>query len=131
MTFLDFPSELVEFTTIHIDSVEQILILQLLHADPKRSWTIPELTKELRSSDTSITRRLEDLYSKGMLEEPTEKNKGKYTYTPKSSEMARKVDLLMKFFRERPSKVIEMIYSRPTGAMLAFAEAFKFRRDDK
>ncbi len=131
MAFLDFPDDLVEFAAIHIDSVEQIMILQLLHADPARVWTVAELTKELRSSEGSIARRLEDFYTKGMLVASPGLNSVQFRYTPKSEDAARKVDLLMKFFRERPSKVIEMIYSRPPGAILAFADAFKFRKDDK
>lgn len=128
MRFDDLPKPLVDFVTASIDSVEQVHVLLSLHANPERSWTVAELTRELRSADVSIERRIEDLRLRNVLargEAP-----GTVSFKP-ASEVARNcIELLAKAYRERPTRVIELIYSKPPLAVQAFADAFRFRKDE-
>lgn len=131
MAFEDLPSELLQFVELHIDSIEKIFILQLLQEDPNRIWTISELTKELRSADTSVERRLDEFYSKGVLLRPIQGGKGRHAFLPASDAMEKSILLLLKTFKERSSRIVEFIYTRPPKNLLAFADAFKFRKDEE
>ncbi|MGE3262732.1 MAG: hypothetical protein AB7K68_13200 [Bacteriovoracia bacterium] len=124
------PEDVKKFITLYIESVEQILVLQILFENPERAWTIPELTLELRSANSSIERRLNNFYSSGVLWPPA-KEGDKIIFSPKGNEMEKSIRLLIKAFRERPSTTVEMIYSRPAQAIQAFADAFKIRKDEK
>lgn len=130
MAFEDIPSALVEFVHSSVDSVEQVLVLLALQSQPERRFTIAELTKELRSVESSIERRLRDLYAKNVLQPPA-KGDSTHCYRPTSEKVAAVIDVLAKAYRERPSRVIELIYSRPPQAIQAFADAFKFRKDEE
>ena len=128
MQFDDLPKTLVDFVTASIDSVEQVHVLLSLHADPSRTWTVAELTRELRSADASIERRIEDLRARGVLargEAP-----GTVSFRPASPGARDCIELLAKAYRERPTRLIELIYSKPPQALQAFADSFKFRKDD-
>jgi hypothetical protein len=125
----DNPLRLFRFISAYITSVEQILVLQILHEDPTRSWTTEELAKKLRSAELSIGRRLDPLYEKGvLLPQPVPGTATRHQFNPSSEEMTELVGLLLKAYRERPTWVIEQIYSPSPSAIQAFADAFKFRK---
>ena len=125
MQFDDLPAELVAFISASIDSVEQVHVLLTLQANPSRHWTVAELTRELRSTESSIALRLEDLYAKKVL-----RRDGALRYLPASPNAESCLQLLGKTYRERPSRVIELIYAKPPQSLQAFADAFKFRKDE-
>lgn len=128
MSFDDLPKDLVDFVFASIDSVEQVHVLLSLQANPAREWTVAELTRELRSAEASIERRVDDLRLRGVLaaaEQP-----GVVSYKPASERAASCIDLLARAYRERPTRVIELIYSKPPHALKAFADSFKFRKDE-
>jgi hypothetical protein len=127
----DLPQEVMKFVAAHIDSVEQALVLQALLENPGRAWTIPELTKELRSADASIERRLQDFYQRGVLLPPAPGHEGKLIFLPASKKMEKAIQLFMKAFKERPSRVIELIFAQPSRSIQAFADAFKFRKENE
>lgn len=126
----DLPQEVVQFVAAHIDSVEQILVLQALVENRSRAWTIPDLTKELRSADTSIERRLRDFYRKGVLLPPVAESTA-FFFSPASEEMEKSIQLLIKTFRERPSRMVALIFSQPPRSLQAFADAFKLRKEEE
>lgn len=127
LNFSDLPAELVEFISTSIDSVEQVHVLLALHANPSREWTVAELTHELRSVESSISRRLVDLYGKNVLARPAS---AAVRFLPGNPKAEAAISLLAKTYRERPARVIELIYSKPPQAIQAFADAFKFRKDE-
>lgn len=128
MRFDDLPKNLVDFVTASIDSVEQVHVLLSLHADPSREWTVAELTRELRSAEGSIERRIEDLRNRNVLAKA--EKAGIVSYVPASDSARGCIELLVKAYRERPTRVIELIYSKPPQALQAFADAFRFRKDE-
>lgn len=130
MGFEDLPSTLVDFVHGSVDSVEQVLVLLTMQAQPNRSWTVRELTKELRSVESSIERRLLDLYQKNVLHPPA-KGVSTHNFHPSSDKIASAILELAKIYREKPSRLIELIYSKPPQAIQAFADAFKFRKDEE
>lgn len=123
----ELPDEVSRFIICYIDSVEQLNVLLLLFRAPSREWTTTEITAELRSTESSITRRLADLYSRHVLSLPyMSRHAFKISEDLKSA--ISQLDLV---YREKPLRIIELIYSQPPMALRAFADAFRFRKDDK
>ncbi len=82
----DIPEKVLHFINERIDSVELLQVLLLLHSNPARIWTISDITSELRSANSSIIKRLEDLYSRKVLvRELAEKDQ--HRFSPSSDEV--------------------------------------------
>jgi hypothetical protein len=126
----DLPDDISGFLDRCIDSVEQLRVLLLLHSQPTRVWTISELTAELRSSSPSIEKRLQGLYTGKVLRQ-NGNSKGTHVYSPFSETIGSLIDRLALENQVRPYRVIEAIYSGPSKAMQAFADAFKLGGDKK
>lgn len=124
----EIPLRLTQFISAHISSVEQILVLQVLREDPSRFWQTEELAIYLRSANTSIERRLDQLYENGLLNRNATGPAGTHHYNPSSAENAELIGLLLDTYQEKSTRVIEMIYSPSPSAIRAFADAFKFRK---
>lgn len=122
----DVSPEIKNFILEKITSVEQVSILLLLQSDPNKVWTPAKLSDELRSADLAIKRRLEDLYSVGVLIKPEGEE---LYYNPVSEKIKSLVTSLAEVYHKRPYWVIDLIYSRPGDAIQAFSEAFKIRRE--
>lgn len=130
------PEHVRAFLTACIDSVEQLEVLALLHDHPTRPWTAISLSQELRSTETSVARRLETLVSRKVIEpisvsaaadraeSPT------FTYTPVSPAVAATVAEVVNIYRLRPYRVMDLIFSKPVSAMQSFADAFRFKKDE-
>jgi hypothetical protein len=124
----DIPEDVRCLIIDSIDSVEQLQVLLLLLEQPKRVWLVPDITAELRSSDGSIEKRLSDLYGRRILRrEPGDELR--HTYLPFSPEIDPVIRRLAEVYRQRPNRVIDLIYSRPNEALRAFADAFKIKKD--
>lgn len=123
---MDESEEIKKFILDNITSIEQISILLLLQQDPQKKWTTAKISEELRSADLAIKKRLEDLYSAGVLTKPME---AEFAYGPASEKMKSLVANLIEVYQKRPTWVIDLIYSRPIDAIQAFSEAFKIRRE--
>lgn len=120
------PEDVIDFIVDFIDSVEQLNVLFLLQTHSERSWTLDEITRELRSTETSIQRRLEALYSRNIL---VPSKDGKHRYTPCSMEVARTLSHLSDVYKTKPYRIIEAIYSKPDEVLKALADAFKLKKD--
>jgi hypothetical protein len=121
----EITEHIMDFLSEYIDSVEQLQVLLLLHSSPKRIWTLPEISAELRSSINSIEKRLEDLYSRRVLTKIPELKEA-HTFHPASEDIRAVVEEIAEQNRIRSYRLIEAIYSRPSKALRAFADAFKF-----
>jgi len=64
-----------QFLREHIQSVQQIEILALMHGARGRDWTARALDETLRSSEQSIARRLAEFTRGGLLMESGEAEK--------------------------------------------------------
>ena len=122
------PRHIQEFLDTFIDSVEQLRVLLLLYSDPQKLWTVAEITAELRSAESSITKRLDDLYSRKVMVRLPEL-KGSHRFSPSTADIEVVVRDLAEQNQLRPYKVIDAIYSRPDKVLRDFADAFKFRGD--
>lgn len=116
------------FIAAYIDSVELLEVLLLLRSDA-REWSAESVSREFRSSPTSVTKRLTDLCERGLLS-VKESSPPLYFYKPRTAELDAAVRELAQTYRERPTRVIELIFSKQTDTLRDFSDAFKFRKDD-
>jgi hypothetical protein len=126
MTQDKLPADVQHFIHSYIDSVELLWVLLLLHSDPEREWTIQDITVNLKSIDTSIAKRLEDLYGRQVLMKMDGGNE-KHRFKPCTPKLDEVIRSLAEQNQLKPYRVMEAIYSRPDPALAAFAEAFKLR----
>jgi hypothetical protein len=61
------PGVVRQFISDHLSSIEQLEVLLLLHRTAPAVWSAAAISTELRSSLSSITRRLVDLQSEGLV----------------------------------------------------------------
>ncbi len=114
------PDPVRKFIAEHIDSVEQLEVLILLRANRDRAFTVSEVNDRIKSSATSVEGRLSDLTGQGFLQH-TDRS---YRYEA-SPEVDATVADLASAYAERRVSVIELIFSKPTDKLRAFADAFK------
>ena len=114
------PAELKNFIVRHVLSVEQLEVLLLIGRCRDRSWTVTELSRELRGNEVSVAHWLRLLVA-GQLVVPT-RDGFRFQSSP---ENARVVESLDRSYRERPVPMIEFIYSRPNPTLSAASQALK------
>lgn len=122
------PEELLQFLRDHIDSVEQIEILVLLCQSGERAWTAEEVAKELRSSQSSVAKRLEEFAAKKFLKN-VDPSVQRYQFAPADDAVKRRIEELKELYKVRRVTVIDTIFSKPVDKIKVFADAFKFRKE--
>jgi len=109
----------------HIDSVEQLEVLLLARMSPGRSWSAPDMARELYSHPSSITQRFQRLLGSGLLRETSP---GVVQYAPRAAELDAVVARLADMYRERRVAVISLIATKPLENVKAFSDAFRIRK---
>ena len=125
MTIDELSASVLEIVSAHINSVEQIAVLRLLRSEPNRAWSVDAISAELRSATSSIRRRLDDLYAEGVLAHTGDEVR----FAPASSAMAEAIEQLLEAYRDRPNRIIELIYAKPAQSLHAFADAFRLKKE--
>jgi hypothetical protein len=121
------PETIRIFVHACIDSVEQLEVLAILHDNPEREWTIQSLSQELRSADSSVEKRMRDLANRKVLEPLGE---GTFHFQPVSPEVHAAISELVAYYRVRPFRVMDLLFTKPMNAMKSFADAFRFKKED-
>ena len=114
------------FIARHVHSIGQLEILCLLVKDPAKTWNVDELFRVLQSNRHSIEENLRVLAAEGLLLSAPASS---YRFSADNPEQARIVADLAAVYRERPVRIVELIYSPPAGPIQSFADAFKLRKD--
>jgi hypothetical protein len=122
------PESVTRFISVHVRSLEQLEILLLLAAKPEQGWSADAVYDVVRSSRGSVAERLEELRLQGLLTFSNPEHR-EFRYQPPSPEVAEAVQALAQFYRERPVKIVEMIYSPAAEPLKGFADAFKFKKE--
>jgi hypothetical protein len=124
-------SEIVkQFIFEHIDSVEQLDVLLLLHSTPSQEWTVDDVTKSLKTNPSSVANRLARLKDQDFLEQTNAGNPATYRYKPKSPEIASVIDMVAQAYTVRRHTIYELIFS-PMKKARSFADAFIVRGPPK
>jgi hypothetical protein len=124
----DLLGDVESFVLRHIHSTEQLEILLLLSSQLERDWTVAEVYRELKTNPNSIGQRLEELARSGFLA-ATATNPPGYRFVPSALVDSRCLQQLGMLYRDRKHRIIELIYRKPSSAILSFAEAFRWRKD--
>lgn len=122
------PPEVESFVHQYIDSLEELEVLLLLHAERTRSWTPEQMHERIRSSVVSVTKNLAALMVFGVAEAAADVPGG-YRYAPKSESLNRAITGLAEAYAQRRARVIELIFSKPSERLRGFSDAFKLKKD--
>ncbi|HLM42455.1 MAG TPA: hypothetical protein VK458_01255 [Myxococcaceae bacterium] len=125
----DLPEDVRNLITDHIESVEQLEILLLLHQHGSRVWTADSVARELRVAPNSAGERMDELARASILAR-TQGSAVEYRYAPKSPSLDVAVAGLARAYSERRVTVINFIFSKPVDKIRTFADAFRLRKDD-
>ena len=129
MTESDVSHEVRAFIAERIDSVVQLEVLLLTHADPARSWTAAAVAEQLRIDSAWAAGQLNELAARGLLSPSQDSENGGFRYAPATPELGSAVAQLAKDYAERRVTIITLIFSKPADTLRSFADAFRLRKD--
>ena len=117
------------FILDNIDSVPHLEALLLLWRQPSVQWTLEEIEKRLWIKSEDTRRILQDLV-RGHLISIVAGEAERYTYRPGPD-----TDLLLgavdDAYREEMIRISNMIHAKPSSAVRAFAQAFRFTKEQE
>ncbi|RYZ81535.1 MAG: hypothetical protein EOP04_23800 [Proteobacteria bacterium] len=111
-----------------INSVEQFEILLLLRQT--HQLDAETINRQLRTSLTSVEKRLEDLARKNLISKQETGGHISYFYDPPERYKAI-IDQLVGLYSTHRVAIINLIFSRPQDVLKDFSEAFRLREKDK
>jgi len=118
--------DLVQFVQTYLGSVWALKMMVAMMAEPSRAWTAAELVRELRASDTVISRLLHRFQQIGLaIEDPA----NMWCWRPATPELEELSTAVAKAYTETPFGVIQAIAEAPESRLRAFADAFRLRKD--
>jgi hypothetical protein len=124
----DIPENVQALIASHINSVVQLELLLLLHANPARGRTAQDISRELRIDAAWVTGQLRELCAAGLLT-CTDGASAEFRYVAGKPELNDAVDGLARAYAQRRVRVIGLIFSRPVDPIRRFTDAFRIRRD--
>lgn len=124
MTSARLDQHIEKFIFACINSVEQLEILLLL-----RNWKESDadtITQELRTTSSSVEKRLADLMRKNLVTLREHEGKRTYVFDP-PSQYAETIEHLASLYSTHRVSVINLIFSKPPDALTGFSDAFRFK----
>lgn len=118
-------AEILDFVRNSIGSVWALEVLALVRGEPKRTWGVDELVRELRSSPAAIAGASELLAGAGLLAKIDDHA---CRYEPATPELDHIGELVQKIYSAKPATVIGAIFEPPDDKLRAFAAAFRFKK---
>lgn len=109
-----------------VNSVWALELLLFLRSHDRRSWSIQELTRELRASPLIVERGLLTFGAAGLISEEPDGAR----YAPASDRLDALVREIAAVYAKLPQAVSNEIYAADSKIQ-DFADAFKFRKKDK
>ena len=125
----DIPDPILRFFEAKIDSIELVHVLMLLFDRPEERWTIEKISGELRSSESSVAKRVETLVGRGVISRASVEGET-VKYVPFDAEMGRTVQEALAYYKTRPYRMVELVFSNRTNTIRSIADAFRFRKED-
>ncbi len=127
MSATELPSEVRAFIVRHLTSGAQLEVLLLLHRHPDRSWSSAEVGRQLRIDLEQAAWGLSRLVADGLLAGDEQAG---YRFEPRVRRKAQAVNTLASLYPIYRVAIISLIFSKPSGAMRDFSDAFRLRDDD-
>ena len=117
--------DVLRFIAASLPSVWALELLLVLKRE-RRLWTSAELLESMRASELVVSKALDALIAAGIVSIEGDGVR----YLPVTPDVEMCVDRTEELYRTRPNKVRRAIISASSSSAIAFAEAFKLRRDD-
>jgi len=126
MTESAIPQHVGQFVVRHIESVAQLEVLLLLRGAPDKSWSAAEVSRALVTNADQSELWLADLEGRGLLAREDDT----FRYSPATLELELAIDGLAASYATHRVSVISLIFSKPSGRLASFSDAFRIRRQD-
>lgn len=107
-------------------SIWSMELLFLLLEDPARCWSAPEMVSALRASELVVSQAVESLHAAGLV---IPEAGHCVRYGPSSDEVHKLVVAAKTLYYKSPDAVRRLIIRSQSENIVAFADAFKFRKD--
>lgn len=127
----DGASSLHRFIEQFCDSIALIDVLLLLHKGRDREWTVAAIQSELRSSLSSVELQVEKLVFMKLILRRDDADGRVYRYFGSTPEFDAVVEELSRQYASHRASIISMIYGQRDAGINAFADVFRFRKDEK
>lgn len=119
--------DLLAFIRSSLRSVWALELLLLLRRQAPRALSVDAMARELRGTETLVSRFLPQLEAAGLIAS----EQGAYRFAPASPALQELCALLELEYRERPVAVVDAIVSTPNDHLRNFADAFRFKEKDE
>jgi hypothetical protein len=120
------------FLRDYVPSFWAMELMMLMSSDPARDWTAEQLTAELRASLALVNDLLAQFESKGLIAQTSARgNHPLYRWRPESAELDATARGAIQAYQTTPRQVLRMILDTPSDRIRTFADAFRFKKDDK
>jgi hypothetical protein len=116
------------FILEHLNSIEQLEVLLLLHRTAPVPWTAPAISAELRSSPSSVAQRLTSLVARRLVEKL---DGDAYRFAPEHKEVREAVQAVAETYRVRPYTIMELISGNRSPLLRQRAQALRTRKGGK
>jgi hypothetical protein len=121
------PEDVLRFLNHHVGSLWALELILLMRRTREREWSPSALDRELRASAGVIGLELPLLVRAGIAGET---QPGRYRYEPTSAELDATIERLATCYRDFPVAIVRHVALHASNrSLLAFLEAFSFRRD--
>jgi hypothetical protein len=118
-------AEIIDFVRGSFRSVWALELLFLMRRENSRTWSVGELTRELRASESLVRSILPDFIKKGLVLETA---RNVFQYRPAVVELEQLVDRVAAAYAENRVRVINEIFRGPERSARSFADGFRFRK---
>lgn len=107
-------------------SVWSLELLLFLKASGDRYWSRADMVASLRGSELVVSQSVDSLSAAGLIGADAD---GTARYSPASDDLARLVEAVERLYAKSPDAVRRTIIDASSGGAVAFADAFRLRKD--
>ncbi|HVM03749.1 MAG TPA: hypothetical protein VM242_01130 [Acidimicrobiales bacterium] len=122
----EFPADLRAFVERCFTSAVQLEVLLLMHERPGGAWTAASVGRELRVDPEQAGAALGHLARSGLLAREREA----FHLRPRRPRDARLVSSLAELYPTYRVAIVSIIFSKPSGPIRDFSDAFRLRDED-
>jgi len=119
-------AETLDFIRSSFKSVWALELIFVMRRESTRSWSISELTQQLRASEPLVRGILPDFVKKGLVLETA---RNLFQYSPAALELEQLVDRVAVAYTENRIRLINEMFKVPDRNAQSFADAFKFKKE--
>ena len=115
------PSDVAEFIREHITSLEQLEILLWLRRRATCGFTAAEVSRDLRTLESSALKRLSALVNRGLLERTGDSRTSTFRYQTLAPELDATLGRVDEAYATRRYSVIDLLFSNPLDELMVFS----------